>query len=136
MFIPFLGAVDRGEVAAARTRAPRRASAWPARCSARSAPASPIAIWQATGNELFQALAFIGFFLNLFNLLPVLPLDGGRAMAALTPWMWIVGYALLVAATVAVPEPDHVPDPAASAGSRPTAAGRSARTPRSSASSR
>ena len=64
-----------------------------------------VAIWQITGNELFQALAFFGFFLNLFNLAPVLPLDGGRAMAALTPWMWIVGYVLLVAATVAFPNP-------------------------------
>jgi len=65
----------------------------------------PLAIWLITGEELFQALAFFGFFLNLFNLAPVLPLDGGRAMAALTPWMWIVGYALLVAATVAFPNP-------------------------------
>jgi Zn-dependent protease len=65
----------------------------------------PLAIWLATGEEFWQALAFFGFFLNLFNLAPVLPLDGGRAMAALTPWMWIVGYALLVAATVAFPNP-------------------------------
>jgi Zn-dependent protease len=65
----------------------------------------PLAIWLATGEDLFQALAFFGFFLNLFNLAPVLPLDGGRAMSALTPWMWIVGYALLVAATFAFPNP-------------------------------
>jgi len=65
----------------------------------------PLAIWLITGEELFQALAFFGFFLNLFNLAPVLPLDGGRAMAALTPWMWIVGYALLVVATVFFPNP-------------------------------
>ena len=65
----------------------------------------PLAIWLITGEELFQALAFFGFFLNLFNLAPVLPLDGGRAMAALTPWMWLVGYALLVAAAVLFPNP-------------------------------
>jgi Zn-dependent protease len=65
----------------------------------------PLLIWIVTGEELFQALAFFGFFLNLFNLAPVLPLDGGRAMAALTPWMWIVGYVLLVAATVFFPNP-------------------------------
>jgi Zn-dependent protease len=65
----------------------------------------PLALWLITGEELFQALAFFGFFLNLFNLAPVLPLDGGRAMAALTPWMWIVGYALLVAATIFFPNP-------------------------------
>ena len=65
----------------------------------------PLVLWQLTGEDLFQALAYFGFFLNLFNLAPVLPLDGGRAMAALTPWMWIVGYALLVAATIAFPNP-------------------------------
>jgi Zn-dependent protease len=65
----------------------------------------PLGLFALTGNELFKALAFVGFFLNLFNLLPVLPLDGGRAMAALSPWMWLVGYALLVAATIAFPNP-------------------------------
>jgi hypothetical protein len=35
----------------------------------------------------------------------VLPLDGGRAMAALSPWMWIAGYGLLVALTFVFPSP-------------------------------
>jgi Zn-dependent protease len=65
----------------------------------------PLALYGVTGDDLFKALAFVGFFLNLFNLLPVLPLDGGRAMAALTPWMWIVGYALLVAVAITFPNP-------------------------------
>ncbi|HEY6396724.1 MAG TPA: hypothetical protein VIX82_04640, partial [Solirubrobacteraceae bacterium] len=38
----------------------------------------------------------IGFFLNLFNLLPVVPLDGGRAMAAMAPWMGFVGFAAMI----------------------------------------
>jgi Zn-dependent protease len=37
------------------------------------------------------ALAFVGFLINLFNLLPVVPLDGGRIVAALHPSLWIVG---------------------------------------------
>jgi Zn-dependent protease len=104
LFIPFLGA------AIALKELPKDAGV-----EARVGLAGPIlgtlgtcvavAIWQITGNELFQALAFFGFFLNLFNLAPVLPLDGGRAMAALTPWMWIVCYVLLVAATVFFPNP-------------------------------
>ena len=65
----------------------------------------PVALWQATGDEFWQALAFTGLFLNLFNLLPVLPLDGGRAMAALSPWMWFAGYGLLAAATFVFPSP-------------------------------
>ena len=52
---------------------------------------------RATGNDFWRALAFTGFFLNLFNLLPVVPLDGGRAMAAMAPWMWFVGFAAMLA---------------------------------------
>jgi Zn-dependent protease len=65
----------------------------------------PVILWQVTGNELFQALAFTGFFLNLFNLAPVLPLDGGRAMAALSPWMWLVGFGLLLGTAFVFPNP-------------------------------
>lgn len=45
---------------------------------------------------LFVRLAYVGFFLNLFNLLPVLPLDGGRVMAAISPKVWLAGMALAV----------------------------------------
>jgi Zn-dependent protease len=40
--------------------------------------------------ELLEAAAW-GFFINAWNLLPIPPLDGGRAAAALSPFMWIVG---------------------------------------------
>lgn len=97
MFIPFLGAVimakSLGRDAAAEARV---GLAGPVVGSL--AALVPVALWLATGDDLFQALAFTGFLLNLFNLLPVLPLDGGRAMAALSPWMWIVGMVLLVGA--------------------------------------
>jgi Zn-dependent protease len=65
----------------------------------------PLALYEASGNNFWKALAFTGFFLNLFNLLPVLPLDGGRAMAALSPAMWFVGFALLIGATFLFPSP-------------------------------
>src|SRR5438046_1095480 len=45
----------------------------------------------ASGNPLFRALAFSGFFLNLFNLAPIGFLDGGRIVTALSPWLWLVG---------------------------------------------
>jgi Zn-dependent protease len=104
MFIPFMGAViwakSLGDNAAAEARV---GLAGPILGSLGAAALIPIA--DATGNELFKALAFTGFFLNLFNLLPVLPLDGGRAMAALSPWMWLVGFAALVALAIAFPNP-------------------------------
>ena len=65
----------------------------------------PLALYGATHNNLFRALAFFGFFINLFNLVPVSPLDGGRAMAALSPHMWLVGLALILGAAVLFPSP-------------------------------
>jgi Zn-dependent protease len=104
MFIPFLGAfVGMKELPKDAAAEARVGLAGPVLGSL--ACLVPVAIWLATGSELFQALAFVGFFLNLFNLLPVLPLDGGRAMAALSPWMWFGGYALLAAATFVFPSP-------------------------------
>jgi Zn-dependent protease len=104
MFIPFLGALvamkEMPKDAAAEARV---GLAGPVLGSLASLV--PLALYGLTGDELFKALAFVGFFLNLFNLLPVLPLDGGRAMAALSPWMWFVGYALLIGATIAFPNP-------------------------------
>ncbi len=99
IFIPFLGAViaakSLGEDAAAEARV---GLAGPVLGTA--ATLVPLAIWLATGEDFWRALAYIGFFLNLFNLLPVLPLDGGRAMAVLGPKIWIVGILVAVAATV------------------------------------
>jgi Zn-dependent protease len=95
MFVPFLGAVisarSLGDNALAEARVglagPVLGSIGAAAC---------ILVWHATGSDIWRALAFTGFFLNLFNLLPVVPLDGGRAMAAMAPWMWIVGFAALI----------------------------------------
>lgn len=104
MFIPFLGAVvaakSLGDDAAAEARV---GLAGPVLGSLGAALLIPV--WLATGNELWQALAFTGFFLNLFNLLPVVPLDGGRAMAAMAPWMWFVGLAAMAALAFAFPNP-------------------------------
>lgn len=46
-----------------------------------------------TGSPLARDLSFYGFFLNLWNLMPVPPLDGGRTTAAVTPWLWVAGLA-------------------------------------------
>ena len=50
-----------------------------------------------TGNPLFRALAYSGFMLNLFNLIPVGFLDGGRVAKALSPWLWVVGAVVMIA---------------------------------------
>src|SRR5437667_1880613 len=60
-------------------------------------------LYDLTGQRLLAALAFSGFFLNLFNLAPVGFLDGGRIVTALSPWLWIVGFGILLALTIAQP---------------------------------
>lgn len=99
VFIPFLGAViaakSLGRDAAAEARV---GLAGPILGTVGTL--IPLAVWLATGSELWRALAYVGFFINLLNLLPVLPLDGGRAMAVLGPKVWIVGILIAVAAAV------------------------------------
>ena len=60
-------------------------------------------IFLVTGNPMFRALAYTGFFLNLFNLAPVGFLDGGRIVTALSPWLWLVGFAIMTWLTVVRP---------------------------------
>ena len=104
MFIPFLGAViaarSLGENALAEARV---GLAGPILGTVGSAAC--IVVWHATGNDLWRALAYTGFFLNLFNLLPVVPLDGGRAMAAMAPAMWFVGFLAMVPLAILFPNP-------------------------------
>jgi Zn-dependent protease len=57
-------------------------------------------IYLAGGNPLFRALAYSGFFLNLFNLAPIGFLDGGRVVTALSPWLWLLGFAIMIGLTI------------------------------------
>jgi Zn-dependent protease len=104
MFIPFLGALisarSLGDNALAEARV---GLAGPILGTIGSAAC--LVVWQITGHDFWRALAYTGLFLNLFNLLPVVPLDGGRAMAAMSPWMWFAGFAGIVALAVLFPNP-------------------------------
>ncbi len=104
LFIPFLGAL------VAMKQMPRDAAA-----EARVGLAGPVlgtlgcivvalAAFSAD-SDLLRALAFTGFLLNLFNLVPVAFLDGGRAFAAMAPWMWFVGLAIAVGLAFVAPNP-------------------------------
>jgi Zn-dependent protease len=104
VFIPFLGAVIASESLGKDAAAEARVGlAGP--LAGTVATLIPLALWLATGAEFWRALAYLGFLLNLFNLLPVVPLDGGRAMAALSPAVWIAGLAALVVLAFLYPSP-------------------------------
>ena len=66
-----------------------------------------IALWLAGtyDSPLLLAVAYAGFFINLFNLVPVTPLDGGRIVAILSPRIWLVGAPLLVGIFLLIPSP-------------------------------
>jgi Zn-dependent protease len=104
LFIPFMGAVI------GMKKMPE--NAWR---EAEVALAGPLlgsigaaAVWAAGSyyhSHFLIALAFVGFFINLFNLIPVVPLDGGRAVAALHPAIWLLGLVGLVALMILRPSP-------------------------------
>jgi len=104
LFIPFLGAV------VGMKGMPK--DAWR---EAQVALAGPIlgslgavGVWiagEALDSEFLIALAFTGFLLNLFNLLPIVPLDGGRAVAAVHPGLWAVGLVGLAVLAWRYPNP-------------------------------
>jgi Zn-dependent protease len=51
------------------------------------------------------AVAYAGFFLNLFNLIPLSPFDGGRITAVLGPRIWLLGVPVLGALFFYRPSP-------------------------------
>jgi Zn-dependent protease len=104
LFIPFMGAVvGMKQLPADAWREAQVALAGPILGSIGAA-----AVWaagEAYDSEFLVAMAFVGFLINLFNLLPIVPLDGGRAVAALHPAFWLVGLAGLVGLMVVRPNP-------------------------------
>jgi Zn-dependent protease len=95
VFIPFMGAFI------ALKEAPR--NAWMEACVGIGGPMLGTfgalvcnSLGEIFDAPVFIALAWFGYFLNLFNLTPVGMLDGGRIVTALSRWLWLPGFALLV----------------------------------------
>jgi Zn-dependent protease len=90
-FVPFLGA------AVTMRQMPQNAQD-----EAEVGIAGPIAGAMASGvclllaqsavHPIWAALAYFGFFINLFNLVPIVPFDGGRVLAAIDRRVWIIGF--------------------------------------------
>ncbi|MDH4183892.1 MAG: site-2 protease family protein [Nitrospinota bacterium] len=56
-------------------------------------------------SPLLLALAYSGFFINLFNLIPISPFDGGRITAILSPKVWLLGAPVLIGVFLYRPSP-------------------------------
>jgi Zn-dependent protease len=104
VFIPFMGAlITMKQMPHNAWREARLAIAGPLLGSAGALTLYLLGV--AYDSQQLKALAFLGFFLNLFNLLPVIPLDGGRITAALHPALWFLGFLGLLALVVYQPNP-------------------------------
>jgi Zn-dependent protease len=58
--------------------------------------AACLAVGIATHDRFWYACADLSAFLNLFNMIPMPPFDGGRIIGALWPPLWIGGFVLFV----------------------------------------
>jgi Zn-dependent protease len=47
------------------------------------------------GTDWLLAVAYTGFFINLINMIPLPPLDGGRITAVLSPRIWLLGVPII-----------------------------------------
>ncbi len=104
MFIPFMGAlITMKQLPEDAWREARIGIAGPLLGSLGAAAVYAVGV--AYDSRSLKAIAFLGFLINLFNLLPASPLDGGRIAAALHPAMWFLGVLGLVALVVYRPNP-------------------------------
>lgn len=90
IFVPFIGALislkERPKDAATEAYL---AYAGPLAGLISFLPAIPLYYW--THNSVWGLMIFLGALLNLFNLLPVSPLDGGRIVSVLSTKIWLLG---------------------------------------------
>jgi len=104
MFIPFVGAF------VAMHGRPRDAAV-EARVAMAGPLAGSLAAWAVLGaglaleQRLLLALGHTAILINLFNLVPVPPLDGGRIAGAFTRAYWVAGYAIGVVALLLTRSP-------------------------------
>src|SRR5205807_9197436 len=59
-----------------------------------------LAMPTSSTGQLLRALAYFGFLINLFNMIPLTPLDGGRVTSLLSKWFNVVGLAVAAALLV------------------------------------
>lgn len=102
IFIPFLGAalfvpsMDRRKEAYTAIGGPILGTLAALACFI------PVALY---GSKFWAGTAFFGLLINLFNLTPVSPLDGGRILQAVHPMLKWLGWLVLLVYTLTIGEP-------------------------------
>jgi Zn-dependent protease len=98
VFVPFMGAFTAGAVAPELEQDSYIALAGP--LTGLALAAACLGVARFTNDRFWYACADISAFLNLANMLPVLPFDGGRVIGAVWPPLWIAGMLLFVAVAI------------------------------------
>jgi Zn-dependent protease len=103
-FIPFVGAwIELKDAPLTVEQEAHIAFAGPLAGTLGACAVLALALQEQSG--LLMALAYSGFFINLFNLIPISPFDGGRIIAILSPKVWFLGLPLLLVAWYYVRSP-------------------------------
>ena len=100
MFIPFVGAYTVGGVPESLEHDAYIALAGP--LTGLGAAAVCFGFGYETHSAFWYMAAYVGAFLNLFNMIPMLPFDGGRIAGALSPLLWIAGFVVFIVLAIAL----------------------------------
>lgn len=103
MFVPFFGAYTVGGVPENLEHDAYIALAGP--LTGLGVSAVCYAYGVQTHEPFWYAAANVGAFINLFNMIPALPFDGGRVAGAISPSLWVGGFVLFLGLSFAL----HVP---------------------------
>jgi Zn-dependent protease len=103
MFVPFFGAYTMGGVPASLEQDAYIALAGP--LTGLGVSVICYAYGVQTQEPFWYVAANVGAFVNLFNMIPALPFDGGRVAGALSPSLWVFGFVLFLGLSFAL----HIP---------------------------
>lgn len=100
MFVPFLGAYTVGGVPSNLEHDAYIALAGP--LTGLGVSAACFAFGYQMHDPFWYMAAYVGAMINLFNMIPAMPFDGGRIAGALSPTLWIAGFAVFLGASLAL----------------------------------
>jgi Zn-dependent protease len=103
MFVPFFGAYTVGGVPHDLEQDAYIALAGP--LTGLGVSAACYAFGYEAHNTFWYMAAYVGAMVNLFNMIPALPFDGGRIAGAISPSLWIGGFIVFLGASLML----HIP---------------------------